>query len=208
MRRETATIIDKYYSKTEAKLFEKFGHIIEKNYKDVIAQTEIWKYDQLLGGLGGYATPLNITINPFNNWGNYRNVFRSLQYARSGMFLCDRPRHIIQDAGLHIETIVKLILSNRRILGFMRNRSELGKNIDKLYKNNLIEKELYDRLYYWKKLYNCAKHDTDPNKARTFDGKDAILFYFESRIIGNKLLKKLSHHTCGHIYDIDRNFEY
>ena len=33
---------------------------------DKNAQREIWKYDQKIGGYGGYAAPLNPTINPFN----------------------------------------------------------------------------------------------------------------------------------------------
>ena len=100
-------------------------------------QREIWEYNQKLGGFGGYAAPLNPTINPFNHLGDYRNVFRSLQYARSDMYYCNRARHIIIDAALHVETLVKIILSKHKLFKFIYNRRELGKTL-----NNYIKKIL------------------------------------------------------------------
>ena len=70
----------------------------------------------------------------------------------------------------------------------------------------IINDDLYDRLNELRKLLNCAKHDTDPNRDNTFDSEDAIIFYFETRIIGNELLKILNHPTCNIIYDIDDDF--
>lgn len=86
MRAETRTIVNNFCDKEHRKLFSKFAKIIEKDYQNKETKIEIWKYDQSIGGLGGYAAPLNPTANPFNSWGDYRNVFRSLQYARSDMF--------------------------------------------------------------------------------------------------------------------------
>ena len=95
---------------------------------------------------------LNPTINPFNHLGDYRNVFRSLQYARSDMYYCNRARHIIIDASLHVETLVKIILSKHKLFKFIYNRRELGKNIEQLYKENIISYELYERLNDLKKV--------------------------------------------------------
>lgn len=125
MRRETRNIINNYYDEDSRKKFIKFAKIIENDYKNKETQREIWKYDMSLKGLGGYASPLNPTTIPFNSWGKYRNVFRSLQYARCAMFCCERPRHIITDAGLHIEALVKLAVSNNKALKFINNRKEL-----------------------------------------------------------------------------------
>lgn len=206
MRAETRTIVNNYYTKEEIMLFKKFAKIIDKEYMNKEKQREIWEFDQKIGGFGGYAAPLNPTINPFNRLGDYRNVFRSLQYARSDMFYCTRPRHIIMDTALHVETLVKLVASNNKIMKFIYNHRELGKNISQLYKENIIDDELYERLDYIRRILNYAKHDTDPNRDNTFDCEDAIVFYFETRIIGNELLKILKHPTYSIIYDIDEDF--
>lgn len=206
MRAETRTIVNNYYTKEEIMLFKKFAKIIDKEYMNKEKQRLIWEFDQKIGGFGGYAAPLNPTVNPFNRLGDYRNVFRSLQYARSDMYYCNRARHIIIDAALHVETLVKLTLSKNKIIKFIYNKREFGKNIEQLYNERIIDDNLYDRLNYLRKLLNYAKHDTDPNRDNTFDSEDAIIFYFETRIIGNELLKILNHPTCSIIYDIDDEF--
>lgn len=206
MRAETRAIANNYYTKEEIMLFKKFAKIIDKEYMNKEKQRIIWEYDQKIGGLGGYAAPLNPTVNPFNRLGDYRNVFRSLQYARSDMYYCNRARHIIIDAALHVETLVKLTLSKNKIIKFIYNKRELGRNIEQLYNEGIINDDLYDRLNDLRILLNYAKHDTDPNRDNTFDSEDAIIFYFETRIIGNELLKILKHPTCDIIYEIDENF--
>lgn len=202
MRAETRIIVNSYYDKKDKDIFTKFAKIIEKDYQNKETQREIWKYGQSIGGLGGYAAPLNPTVNPFNSWGDYRNVFRSLQYARSDMFYCTRSRHIIIDTALHIETLVKLVASNNKIMKFIYNHRELGKNISQLYKESIIDDALYERLDYLRRILNYAKHDTDPNRDNTFDYEDAIIFYFECRYVGNELLKLLKHDTFGKTYEI------
>lgn len=199
-------ILNNSFSENDKQEFMKFSKIIQNKYMDKNAQREIWEYDQKLGGYGGYTAPLNPNINPFNRLGNYRNVFRSLQYARSDMYYCNRARHIIIDAALHVETLVKIILSKHKLLKFIYNRRELGKNIEQLYKENIISSEIYERLIDLKKVLNYAKHDTDPKEKNTFDSEDAIIFYFEVRKIGNELLKIIKHPTCDRMYEINEKF--
>lgn len=206
MRAETRVILNNSFSEKDKKDFKKFSMIIQKQYMNKNAQREIWEYDQKLGGFGGYAAPLNPTINPFNHLGDYRNVFRSLQYARSDMYYCNRARHIIIDAALHVETLVKIILSKHKLFKFIYNQRELGKNIEQLYKENIISYELYERLNDLKKVLNYAKHNTDPKEQNTFDSDDAIVFYFEVRKIGNELVKIINHPTCGQVYEINEDF--
>lgn len=203
MRAETRTIVNNYYTKEEIMLFKKFAKIIDKEYMNKEKQRVIWEFDQKIGGLGGYAAPLNPTVNPFNRLGDYRNVFRSLQYARSDMYYCNRARHIIIDAALHVETLVKLTLSKNKMIKFIYNKREFGRNIEQLYNEGIINDDLYERLNYLRKLLNYAKHDTDPNRDNTFDSEDAIIFYFECRIVGNKLLELLNHDSYGKVYEID-----
>ena len=121
------------------------------------------------------------------------------------MFFCHRPRHIIIDTALHIETLVKLVASNKKIIKFIYNYREFGKNLSQLYNEKIIDTYLYETINYLRKILNYAKHDTDPNKNNTFDYEDAIVFYFESRIVGNKLLGLLKHETFNIIYDIIEN---
>ncbi len=197
MRAETRVILKNSFSEKDKKDFKKFSMIIQKQYMDKNAQRKIWEYDQKLGGFGGYTAPLNPTINPFNHLGDYRNIFRSLQYARRVMYYCNRARHIIIDAALHVETLVKIILSKHKLFKFIYNRRELEKNIEQLYKENIISYELYERFNDLKKVLNYAKHDTDPEEQNTFDSDDAIVFYFEVRKIGNELLKIINHQLMG-----------
>ena len=205
MRVESKTILNNYFSEEDKILFKSFSDIIKKKYKNKDEHRMIWEYDQKVGGLGGYAAPLNPTNNPFNHLGNYRNVFRSLQYARSDMYYRTRPRHIIQDAALHIETLVKLLVSHNKMFKCIHNKRVLGKNIEELHNKNIIDNELYERLQNLKKIINYAKHDTDSKKEYTFDYEDAIVFYFEVRKVGNELIKILKHPSYNKFFEIDEN---
>ena len=102
-------IFNNNFTDEEQKKLIEFGNILndDNSYKNKSMQRKIWEYDQKLCGLGGYASPLNPTMNPFNEMKEYRNVFRSLQYGRCDIFYLMRGRHIICDIGLHIETLVK-----------------------------------------------------------------------------------------------------
>ena len=62
------------------------------------------------------------------------------------MFLCHRPRHIIIDTALHIETLVKLVASNKKIIKFIYNYREFGKNLSQLYNEKIIDAYLYERI--------------------------------------------------------------
>lgn len=206
MRAVSRIILNESFNDNDKKLLERFSYIIKNCREDINAHRAIWKYDQEIGGYGGYAAPLNPTINPFNHLGDYRNVFRSLQYARSDMFFCTRPRSIILDASLHIECLVKLVLSKYKIFSFIHNRKELGKNIEQLYKDKIINKEMYYRLDNVRKIMNLAKHDTDPKEKITFDYMDAIIFYFEIRKTGLELLKLLNRPSCNKKYAINEEY--
>lgn len=113
---------------------------------DINKHKIIWEYKQKLGGLGGYASLLNVITNSFKTYGDYRNVFRNLQYSRKGMFLHVRPRFIIIDAALSLETLVKLLLSKNIFLKYSANKNELGKNIEELHNRKIIDEGFYKRL--------------------------------------------------------------
>lgn len=203
MRKETKDILEENFNDEERKLIIGFEKICKNSYMDINKQNIIWKYDQSLNGLGGYAAPLNPVMNPFNTWKNYRNVFRSLQYGRSDMFYGMRGRHIICDTGLHIETIIKILVSKNSVISFIKNKQLLGKNIEYLREKNTLDEQLYNKLKELIKIYNLAKHDTDEDNDITFDMTDGIVFYFTCRKLGNKLLNILNHFTCHKKYNIN-----
>ncbi len=206
MRAVSRSILNESFNRNDKTLFKTFSNIIENSKEDINAHRVIWKYDQKIGGYGGYAAPLNPTINPFNHLGNYRNVFRSLQYARCDMFFCTRPRTIILDASLHVECLVKLVLSKYKIFSFIHNRREFGKNIEQLYKDRIIDEAMFYRLDNVREIMNLAKHDTDPKQEITFEYMDAIIFYFEIRKIGLELLQMLNRPSCNKSYAINEEY--
>ena len=79
------------------------------------------------------------------------------------------------------------ILSKNKIIKFIYNKRELGRNIKQLYNERIINDDLYDRLNDLRSLLNYGKHVTGSNRENTFDSEYAIVFYFETRIIGNEL---------------------
>lgn len=205
MRQETQTILKNNFTIEEQKRIVNFGKIFEKDnvYRNKKIQREIWEYDQELLGLGGYAMPLNPEINPFNRMKEYRNVFRSLQYARCDIFNLVRGRHIICDSGLHIESLVKILLSKNKLFFMKKNRQLLGKNILELKQEKIIDEILYNRLMDLVVLYNLAKHDTDANNSITFSILDGIIFYFACRKVGNILLGMIGHLSCNKKYKVN-----
>ena len=202
----TREILYNSFSSYEKKQFDEFAKIIKDAYQDKERHRVIWEYDKSIGGYGGYAAPLNPTVNPFNRLGDFRNVFRSLQYARCDMFCCNRPRHIIMDAGLHVESLVKLLLAKNKFIKYVSEKREFGKNISSLHEKEIIDDSLFERLNDLRRILNLAKHDTAPDRDNTFDYIDAIVFYFEVRKVGLELLKKIGDETYFIVYEIDDNY--
>lgn len=203
MRNETKTILDNNFNEEEKELLSKFADIISSGYKNRNLQIIIWEYDQSISGLGGYAFPLEATMNPCNEFGKYRNVFRSLQYARCDMYNCARGRTIINDSGLHIETLIKLINDKNSLIPYINNRRNLGSNLANIEQKKIISKELSDKIRNLLDVYNFAKHDTDESNNVTFSSMDSIIFYFTCRKLGNSLLKILKHPTVNKYYNIN-----
>lgn len=198
MRDITRDILNSFFSNEDEKRFEEFVNIIKNKPQDKEGHRIIWEYDQSIGGFGGYCAPLDININPYNRLNHERNVYRSLQYARIDMFMGVRPRHIIIDTALHVETLVKIVIASYKmyIHGSFNNR-EFGKNINYLKEIKYIDDALYKRLDTVRKLLNLAKHDTDSENDTTFDYMDSVVFYFECRMLG-KILMSLYGNPCAY----------
>lgn len=203
MRKETEVILSDNFNAEEIKMLKIFSKITETQYQNKLEHDVIWKYDQSLSGLGGYAFPLDPKMNPCNEYKEYRNVFRSLQYARCDMYNSLRGRFVINDSGLHVETLIKLINDKYSIISFFNNRKNLGVNLSNIEKKKIVSDELSEKIRNLINIYNISKHDTDEKANITFDIVDGIVFYFACRKIGNELLEILNHYSVGKYYNIN-----
>lgn len=167
----------------------------------------LWIEDQKIGGMGGYAIPPNPVKNPFP-CGIERSLYRPLQYARSDIDLCDirfHARYVIQNSGMHLETICRLVLREYKVLGNLRfNNTTLGKSIQLIKKLNIFSEVIITGLENFDKIYNLSKHEVnqDESRERLFNAFEAITAYFSARVIGIVILRKLCYPRSNEVYKI------
>lgn len=196
----TRRLLLELFSKEETKKIQSFAAGIRGKDSESVYD-EMWRYDQLLGGLGGFAMPSDPVVNPFNTWGNDRNLFRSIQYAKSSLVLNPGyPRGVIVDVGRSLEITAKYVVDQRSILSRLSNKEMLGKNLQRLYKNNIIDEDFYESCRHLADLTNIAKHEINDDKDRTFAVIDGIVAYFAMRKIHNKLLAIIDHRSMHQKY--------
>lgn len=196
----TTGLLLELFSEDEQKLLRKFSKLILQDKPDL---TEIWEYDKKLGGLGGYAMPSNPTRNPFNTWGKDRNLFRSVQYAKSGfVYYPHIPRNMIVDAGRSLEWTCKYMLDHYSVISRIKNHEMLGKSLERLHKKQIIDQELYEQCKLLGAMHNAAKHKISDDQDRTFSTLDGVVAYFALRKIHNKLLSVILHESLGREYVI------
>ena len=198
------------FTKTQNDIIDSIIEDIKKagdNYKTI----ELWKFDQSLGGIGGYCQgcdPAN--SNPFQG-SIYRNAYRCFQYVRADIDILDlnyTARDIIENCGHHFEESIKIYLSIYRKLEFLKVRKyPLGKLLKYISDKNIFETKLSEELKLFVDLYNISKHEILSNDEldRTFHLDDAIICYFASRIVGKKILMLIDNNTAQATYEINWN---
>ncbi|WP_411167752.1 hypothetical protein ACH36K_11410 [Clostridium sp. MB05] len=140
-----------------------------------------------------------------------RKLFRSLQYVRSEIDICDiriNSRHVVHYSGMHLESVLRLFLSKTKMCGNLRFfNSTLGKAAHEVNKMNVFDKSFIEVLFKFITLYNKAKHEVNMinNRARLFSVADAIICYFAARIIGQVILIKLQYPLSLNTYDINND---
>lgn len=196
-----------YLSEDERKLIELLVNKVKSNDKYYL--NELWEYDYTIGEIGGYSMPADPIKNPFAG-GFTREIFRSIQYARSNIDILNikfTTRHIIRDMGLHLEFALKYILKCNNKLGkFKYSRMTLGSLKESMYKKNLISEEDYNTLNLIVKSYNDSKHSVnmDPNVESSFSIDDALIYYIAVRRISNSLLQQYYPAIYIELKEIDR----
>lgn len=171
----------------------------------------LWKFDQTIGGIGGYCLGCNpARSNPFQGT-EFRNAYRCLQYIRCDIDILDvnyTARDIIENCGHHFEESIKIYLKkNKKISWIKVSKYPLGKLLNYIVDKNIFEEKITKELRLFVDLYNISKHEILSNEEldRTFHADDAIICYFACRIVGKKILLKIDKETEMGIYEIDWN---
>lgn len=199
----TLQLLDNLFSDEEGNLLIGFSQLLQADH---LSLEEIWRYDQSLGGLGGYAMPSDPVRNPFNTWGAERNLFRSVQYAKSGfVYYPHMPRNMIIDTGRSLEFTCKYILDKYSIVSRFRNSDMLGRNLNHMYRKGLISDELLENCRLLASLYNIAKHEMTEERDRMFSTLDGVVAYFSLRKLHNRLLESIDHPKAKEVYEIYAN---
>lgn len=169
----------------------------------------LWKFDQTIGGIGGYCQGCNpARSNPFQGT-EFRNAYRCLQYIRSDIDILDvnyTARNIIENCGHHFEEAIKIYLKkNKKISWIKVSRYPLGKLLNYIVDKNIFEEKITKELNLFVDLYNISKHVILSNDEidRTFHADDAIICYFACRIVGKKILLIIDKETEQETYEID-----
>lgn len=170
---------------------------------------KLWKFDQTIGGIGGYCQGCDpARSNPFQGE-EFRNAYRCLQYIRSDIDILDinyTSKYIIQNCGHHFEEIIKIYLKRNNKINWIKvSRYPLGKLLIYITNKNIFEKRITEELKLFVDLYNISKHEILSNDEldRTFHADDAIICYFACRIVGKKILLKIDEKINKETYEIN-----
>lgn len=182
--------------------------ILEIEKKERYVTDILWITDQKIGGIGAYAMPPNPVINPFPG-GVERSLYRPLQYARSDIDLCDvraHARYIVQNCGMHLEAICRIILHTQKDFGRLRfYNTTLGKAIQSINGLNIVENNIITALNKFVKVYNLSKHEVnqDDTRDRLFNAYEAVTAYYSARVLGVHLLRKINYPNSSNKFEIN-----
>ena len=198
------------FTETQMNNINKIIEQIEKEgeeYKTI----DLWKFDQSIGGIGGYCQGCDPALsNPFQGT-EFRNAYRCLQYIRSDIDILNvnyTARNIIENCGHHFEEVIKIYLKkNYKFILIKTNRYPLGILLNYIINKNIFDENITNELKLFVDLYNISKHVILSNDEldRTFHADDAIICYLTCRIVGKKILLNIDEETEKETYEIDWN---
>lgn len=182
--------------------------ILSMEKKERYVTDILWITDQKIGGIGAYAMPPDPLINPFPG-GVERSLYRPLQYARSDIDICDvrmHARYIVQNCGMHLEIICRIILQMYKVFGDLRfHNTTLGKAIQLIKSLNIVDDNIIIALDNFVKVYNLSKHEVNHDEARDrlFNAYEAVTAYFSARVLGVHLLRKINYPNSCNKFDVN-----
>lgn len=203
------------------KLISIFNEEQLNNIKNIIEEIEkdgqdyktikLWKFDQTIGGIGGYCQGCDSAkSNPFQGT-EFRNAYRCLQYIRSDIDILDvnyTARDIIENCGHHFEESIKIYLKKNKKINWIKvSRYSLGKLLNYITDKNIFEEKITERLKLFVDLYNISKHEilSSDKLDRTLHADDAITCYFACRIVGKEILLNIDKARESETYELDWN---
>lgn len=206
---ESITLYNSVFSDKQKNSIKK---ILDEIYININTYSTIllWQVDKEIGGIGGYCMPCDPIRNPFPG-GEYRELFRPLQYARSEIDITGiqlHSKYVVLNSRLHLEAVVRLMLKRYKFLGNIRYvNSTLGNATKILSTVTIIPKDLINNIFLFVKIYNKSKHEVnqDNSRKRLFMPEDAIIDYLAARIIGVRLLEILGHDSIKFEHEIDES---
>ncbi|MDO5556892.1 MAG: hypothetical protein Q4G05_01420 [Clostridia bacterium] len=181
---------------------------IEKD-KGEYKTIDLWKFDQSLGGIGGYCQGCDPAQSNLYQGTEFRNAYRCLQYIRSDIDILDvnyTARDIIANCGHHFEELIKIYLKRKnKIIWIKISKYPFGKLLKYIVDKNIFEEKITNELKLFVDLYNISKHEilSDDKFDRTFHADDAIICYFACRIVGKKILMKIDSEKESRIYEVN-----
>ena len=180
--------------------------VMEKKEKYVTGN--LWITDQQIGGIGAYAMPPDPVINKFPG-GIKRSLYRPLQYAQSDIDICDirmHARYIVQNCGMHLEAICRIILQTHKVFGDLRfHNTTLGKAIQLIKGLNIVDNNIIIALDNYVKVYNLSKHEVNQyeTRERLFNAYEAVTAYYSARVLGVHLLRIINYPGSSSIFEIN-----
>lgn len=184
---------------------------LEIEQKEKYETDKLWIVDQKIGGRGAYSMPSNPIINPFPG-GIERSLYRPLQYARCDIDICDiriHGRYIVQNCGMHLETVCRLVLRTYKVFGDLRfHNTTLGKAIQLIKGLNILDSSNIISLENFVKIYNLSKHEVnqEQSRARLFNAYEALTAYYSARVLGVQLLRKIKYINSSDIFEINNDY--
>jgi len=188
--KQSYRIYNNFDEDEKEKIF-KLINLVDYNYDEFI--DFFWKFDAEIGEIGGYSfSPDPKGPAPIAK-GVGRELFRPLQYARSEFEMHSYPngRYILDDLGLHLEIVMKFILTKKIINRLKKiNRKTLGTLYHSYFKSEIKDIDINENIKDFITIYNRAKHtvNMDPNRERNISIYDGIISYIFIRKLSNELL--------------------
>lgn len=181
---------------------------IEKDGQDY-KTIKLWKFDQSIGGIGGYCQGCDPANSNHFQGTEFRNAYRCLQYIRADIDILDvnyTARDIIENCGHHFEEAIKIYLKRNKKMNWLKaSRYPLGRLLNYIIDKSLLEENIVEQLKLFVDLYNISKHEILSNDEvnRTFHADDALICYFACRIVGKNILLKIDSQREKETYEIN-----
>jgi hypothetical protein len=172
---------------------------------------KLWKFDQSIGGIGGYCINPDPCKQLLFQGQNLRNTYRCLQYARANIEITDvlfTSRQVVQQCGLCLEECLKLVVMNGFVSELVNSKKTFGQLVNTVMKKCFLDEKIIKKLEMFIPIYNISKHgiltNIENNEIkRTFSIEDAIVTYLICRMIVQEIMLVIDREHANFTYEIN-----